>query len=143
MMYYLYYLSLPPHVINTGFNVNIFPLSIEDFGPDMREYVLLLQGAVGFVLLIAGANIANLMMARAIGRRKELAIRLALGATRWSLMRQMFTESLLLSLSAGAAGSLLALWGIRAWTSRSPNQPGARGVGWLDRTRTHAVPPGT
>jgi putative ABC transport system permease protein len=105
---------------NKGFNVNVFPLSTEDVGPDMRKYVLLLQGAVGFVLLIACANIANLMLARAIGRRKELAVRLALGATRWRLMRQMFTESLLLSLLAAGAGSLLATWGIRAIDALAP-----------------------
>ncbi len=98
---------------NKGFNVNVSPLSLEDVGPSMRKYVLLLQGAVAFVLLIACANVANLMLARAIGRRKELAVRLALGAARWRLMRQMFTESLLLSLTAGALGALVAAWGVR------------------------------
>jgi putative ABC transport system permease protein len=106
--------------INKGFNVNVFPLSIEDVGPEMRSYVLLLQGAVGFVLLIACANVANLMLARAIGRRKELAVRLALGATRWRLMRQMFTESILLSIAAGVLGILLAMWGIQAIGALAP-----------------------
>jgi predicted permease len=106
--------------VNQGFNVNVFPLAVEDVGVDMRRYVLLLQGAVGFVLLIACANVANLMLARAIGRRKELAVRLALGATRWRLMRQMFTESVLLSVAAGAAGILLAYWGLSAIGALAP-----------------------
>jgi putative ABC transport system permease protein len=106
--------------VNKGFNVNVFPLAMEDVGENMRRYVILLQGAVGFVLLIACANVANLMLARAIGRRKELAVRLALGATRWRLMRQMFTESLLLSIAAGAAGILLAYWGLAAIGALAP-----------------------
>jgi predicted permease len=106
--------------IDKGFNVNVFPLALEDVGPQMRSYVLLLQGAVGFVLLIACANVANLMLARAIGRRKELAVRLALGATRWRLMRQMFTESMLLSIAAGVLGILLAMWGLQAISALAP-----------------------
>lgn len=106
--------------VNKGFNVNVFPLATEDVGADMRRYILLLQGAVGFVLLIACANVANLMLARAIGRRKELAVRLALGATRWRLMRQMFTESMLLSIAAGGAGILLAYWGIAVIGALAP-----------------------
>ncbi len=106
--------------VNTGFNVSVFPLASEDVGADMRGYILLLQGAVGFVLLIACANVANLMLARAIGRRKELAVRLALGATRWRLMRQMFVESVSLSTAAGALGLLLAYWGISWIGSLAP-----------------------
>ena len=106
--------------VNQGFGVNVFPLAGEDVGADMRSYVLLLQGAVGFVLLIACANVANLMLARAIGRRKELAVRLALGATRWRLMQQMFTETMLLSAMAGACGIILAYWGIQAIGALAP-----------------------
>jgi putative ABC transport system permease protein len=106
--------------VNKGFNVSVFPLASEDVGEDTRGYILLLQGAVGFVLLIACANVANLMLARAIGRRKELAVRLALGATRWRLMRQMFVESMSLSTAAGALGLLLAYWGISWIGSLAP-----------------------
>jgi len=99
--------------LNTGFSINVFPLSLEDVGPDMSRTVLALQVAVGFVLLIACANVANLLLTKGAARAKEFAIRVALGAARWRLIRQMFVESLLLSFIGGAAGLLLAAGAMR------------------------------
>src|SRR5262245_3163770 len=88
-------------------------------GP-FRTALLAILGAVGAVLLIACANLANLMLTRAIGRRKDLAVQLALGSSRGNLVRQLLVEALLIGVSGGVLGALLARWGVGALVALAP-----------------------
>ncbi|MCI0338910.1 MAG: ABC transporter permease [Acidobacteria bacterium] len=114
---------------NKGWTINAFSLHDEVI-QSVRRTLLVLLAAVGFVLLIACVNVANLLLARASARQKEIAVRLALGASRWRLIRLLVTENLLLSLFGGAAGLMLAYWATEALVRLSPaNVPRANEIG--------------
>ena len=114
---------------NKGWGATIFPI-VADTVRTYDTALWIMMGAVGFVLLIACANVANLMLARASGRKKEIALRTALGASRWRIVRQLLTESLIVALIGGALGVLIGFWGIDALRAANPAEASRFAPGW-------------
>ena len=120
---------------NTDRNVGAALVTLrEDLVGDVRSTTLLLFGAVGVLLLIAASNVSGLLMARATARHQEMAVRIAIGATRGRILTQLLTESVLLAVAGGGAGVLLAMWMVAALVRLSPTDLTVAGDVTVDST---------
>jgi putative ABC transport system permease protein len=118
---------------NRGLSAEVRPL--QEFAvQNVRQSLLVLVVAVGFVLLVACANVANLLLARAVGRQKEIAIRTAIGASRARIVGQLLTESLVLSVAGGATGLILATWSVPLLARLAGSNAPAVGTIGIDQT---------
>ncbi len=109
------------HPDNEGLSARVTTFhDLQNDGP-IRVVFILMQGAVGFVLLIACANVANMMLSRALGRAREMSVRAAMGASRWRMVRQLLVEAMLLSVVGGAVGLFVAWFGVRAFDAATAN----------------------
>lgn len=114
---------------NTGRGVVIYPI-LEDTVRMYSTALWVMMAAVGFVLLIGCANVANLMLARAAGRQREIALRTALGASRLRIIRQLLTESVLLGVAGGCLGILVAYWSLDLFRTANPGEAARFAAGW-------------
>ena len=117
---------------NRGWDAQVIPIKYFVTGDLTYRYTLMLMAAVGFVLLIACANVANLQFARGAARQREFAVRTALGANRWRVVRQLLTESIALSLAGAAVGLALAEWGVELILSYMPADIARFIAGWYE-----------
>jgi len=134
-------IPVPPQLVGKlpSVSIKVIPLKEAKLDPAIGRSFLVLFGAVAFVLLIACVNIANLLLGRSVSRKREIAIRMALGATRRRLIRQLLTESVVLSFAGGLVGLLVALWGVEVLSSFKPQVQAQHGsyLSVLDFSKAH------
>ena len=119
---------------NKGWTASVFPFEVEDTSPTLHRALYVLLAAVGMLLLIACANLANLTLARAALRAREISIRLALGATRGGVIRQLIAESMIVSLAGAGVGLLLAHWCVQGMLALKPpdiQRPELIDINWM------------